>query len=332
MSPRAASRAPTEASPSAKRFEFGLQLPSFEWPGGAPEMRASLTAIATAAEAAGFSSLWVMDHFRQIPMFGPAWRDMPESYTTLAFLAGVTSGVRLGTLVTGIAHRHVAHLGKIVATLDVLSGGRAVCGLGAGWFAAENAALGIPFPSLHDRYALLEDALEFLPLFWGKGAPAFHGRVLDVPEALCYPRPVHGRIPILVGGNGEQRTLRLAARYADACNIIGEADVVERKIAVLRDHCERVGRDSATITITQLSTTLVGRDAAELQVSVDTLRPARTSAERYAEHVNAGTVPDQVARFRALAETGVQTAIVSLPDLDGPAAIERFGAVIAALA
>ena len=328
---RAATRAPA-ATNAAAGLTFGLQLPSWEWPGGAPELPASLTAIATAAESAGFSSIWVMDHFRQIPMFGPAWRDMPESYTTLAFLAGVTSTARLGTLVTGITHRHVPHLGKIVATLDVLSGGRAVCGVGAGWFAAENDAIGIPFPALRDRYALLEDALEFLPMFWGKGAPAYQGRVLAVPEALCYPRPVQEHIPMLVGGNGERRTLRLAAQYADACNIIGEADMVERKVAVLHEHCASLGRDPASITVTQLSTTLAGRDGAELHDLLDTLRPARTSAEHYAARVNAGTVSDQVARFRGLADAGVQTAIVSLPDLAGPAAVERFGAVISAFA
>jgi F420-dependent oxidoreductase-like protein len=273
-----------------------------------------------------------MDHFRQIPMFGPAWRDMLESYTTLAFLAAVTERVRLGTLVTGITYRNVAHLGKVVATLDVLSGGRAVCGLGLGWFEAEHRAYGWTFPSVDDRYALLEDALQCLPLLWGKGTPSFEGRVLRIPEALCYPRPLQEHVPVLVGGNGERRTLRLAARYADACNIIGELDVVDRKVSALWAHCEALGRDPADVEVTQLSTTLVGRTGAEVAALLERLRPRRTSAERYAASVNAGTVDDQIGRFRALADHGVGTAIVSLPDLDDTEPIERFARVIAAFA
>src|SRR5205823_13956509 len=134
-----------------------------------------------------------VDHFRQIPRFGRPWDNMLESYTALAYVAAVTERMRLGTLVTGITHRNVAHLGKIVATLDVVSGGRAVCGLGLGWFEAEHRALGWRFPPRAERYALLEDALQFLPIFWGKGTPAFAGRVLNVPEAMCYPRPVQER-------------------------------------------------------------------------------------------------------------------------------------------
>ena len=278
-----------------------------------------------------------MDHFRQIPMFGPAWQDMLESYTTLAFLAGVTERVRLGTLVTGVTYRNPAHLGKIVATLDVVSGGRAICGLGLGWYAEEHAAYGWPFPTTAERYALLEDTLELLPLLWGKGTPAFHGRAIDVPEALCYPRPLQAHVPILVGGNGERRTLRLAAQYADACNVIGEAEVVRRKVAALHAHCDDLGRDRAAVEVTQLSTTLAGRDGQEVATLVDGLRPRRRSAERYATSVNAGTVADQIGRFRELADAGVQTAIVSLPDLpqspaDGPDPVARFAPIIAAFA
>jgi alkanesulfonate monooxygenase SsuD/methylene tetrahydromethanopterin reductase-like flavin-dependent oxidoreductase (luciferase family) len=154
--------------------------------------------------------------------------------------------------------------------------------------------------------------------------------VLRVPEALCYPRPLQEHVPLLVGGNGERRTLRLAAEYADACNIIGEVDVVDRKVAVLRAHCEAAGRDPTDVEVTQLSTTLVGRDASEVAALLERLRPRRASAERYAASVNAGTVDDQIGRFRALASSGVGTAIVSLPDLDDTEPIERFGRVVAA--
>ena len=289
-----------------------------------------MRAIATAAEAAGFDSIWVMDHFRQIPMFGPAWHDMLESYTTLAYLAAATERVRLGTLVTGVTYRNVGHLGKIVATLDVLSGGRAVCGIGLGWFRAEHDAYGWEFPPVDARYARLEDALQVLPLLWGKGAPAFAGRVVQIPDTTCYPRPLQAHVPILVGGNGERRTLRLAAQYADACNIIGDVDVVHRKVAVLHAHCADLGRDRDAVEVTQLSTTLVGRDAYEVGALVEQLRPRRQGAERYAASVNAGTVTDQIGRFRALADAGVQTAIVSFPDLADADPVERFAPVVAA--
>jgi F420-dependent oxidoreductase-like protein len=307
---------------------FGLQLPVFTWPGGPVEIGQRVRAIGRAAEEAGFESLWVMDHLRQIPMFGPAWHDMLESWTTLAHLAAVTDRIRLGTLVSGITYRNVAQLGKIVATLDVLSGGRAECGLGAAWFKAEHDAFGLPFPSVAERYALLEDALRFLPVLWGPGSPAFAGRALRVPEAMCYPRPLQPHLPITVGGNGERHTLRLAATLADACNIIGDVGVVTRKVAVVHAHADAIGRDRAAVRITQLSTTLVGRDADEVQRLVAAQRPARVSAAAWAARVNAGTVADQVGRFRALADAGVQSAIVSLPDLAGVEPIERFREVI----
>ncbi|HEX5096805.1 MAG TPA: LLM class flavin-dependent oxidoreductase, partial [Acidimicrobiia bacterium] len=207
-----------------------------------------------------------------------------------------------------------------------------VCGLGLGWFESEHTALGWPFPSVDERYALLEDALEFLPIFWGKGTPAYAGRVLEVPEAMCYPRPLQEHIPLLVGGSGEKRTLRLVAKYADACNIIGEVDVVRRKVRVLHDHCLAIGRDPETIAITQLSTTLIGRTGIDIAAQVERYKPRRVSSESYAKRVNAGTPGDQIGRFRALAEAGVQHAIVSFPDLSNNEPIEYFAKVIAAFA
>jgi F420-dependent oxidoreductase-like protein len=281
-------------------LEFGLQLPRFAWPGGPADIRPRLAEVAAAAEEAGFTSLWLMDHMMQIPSMGPHWEDMPESHTTLAFLAAHTETVRLGTLVTGVTYRNLAHLAKIVATLDVLSGGRAVCGLGAAWFRREHTAYGWRFPPPSERYDLLEDALELLPLMWGKGAPAFSGRTIEVAEAVCYPRPLQERIPILVGGSGERRTLRLVARHADMCNLMGDAATVRHKLEVLHDHCATEERDPSDITVTHLST------------------------------ADAPTVGDHVGRYRLLAEAGVQTAIVSLPDVATPDAVGRFADVIAA--
>jgi F420-dependent oxidoreductase-like protein len=311
-------------------LRFGLHLGAFAFDGGTAATAERLREIAAGAEAAGFDAIYVMDHFRQIPQIGRPFEDFLESYTTLAYLAACTDRVRLGALVTGITYRNVAHLGKIVSTLDVLSGGRAVCGLGLAWFAAEHAAYGWEFPSPSHRYALLEDALRLLPVLWGKGSPAFTGRVLTVPEALCYPRPLQERVPLIVGGGGERRTLRLAARYADAANVFGDAETVRRKVAVLRAHCEEVGRDPAEVALTHLSTTLIGTDDTEVAALVERLRPRRRTAGEYAAAVNAGTVTDHIGQFRVLADAGVREVMVRLPDLTDAAPLERAAKVIAA--
>jgi F420-dependent oxidoreductase-like protein len=292
--PAAASRQQEE--PMA--LSFGLQIATFEWPDG---IGPRLASVARAAERAGFTSIWVMDHFVQIPQVGPHWQNMLDSWTTLGFLAGHTERARLGTMVTGVTYRNLAHLAKIVATLDVLSGGRAMCGLGAGWYEREHTAYGFDFPPLGRRYELLEDALRLFPLMWGPGAPAFEGATIKVAEALCYPRPVQERIPILVGGSGERKTLRLVAQYADACNLFGDAGTVGHKVDVLRAHCAAVGRDPAGVEVTHLSLAL--------DASVD----------------------EQIGRYRTLAEAGVRTAMVRFPALD-EAAIEAFAPVIAAFA
>jgi F420-dependent oxidoreductase-like protein len=311
-------------------LQFALHLGEFVASGGAPATREWLRSTAVAAEAAGFDAIYLMDHFRQIPQVGRPFDDMLESWTTLAFLAACTERVRLGTLVSGITYRNVGHLGKIVATLDVLSGGRAVCGVGLAWFAEEHRAYGWDFPSTADRYALLEDALQVLPVLWGPGSPPFHGRVLDLPDTLCYPRPLQEHVPVVVGGGGEQRTLRLAARYADAANVMGGLDVVRRKGAMLRQHCLDAGRDPAAVTLSHLSTVLVGRDDAQAAELVEARRPRRRSAESYAATVNAGTVADQVGRLRELAEAGVGEVAMRLPNIADPASLELFGEVIAA--
>lgn len=310
-------------------LRFGLQLPAFDWPGGTEALPETLGRVACDAEAAGFSHLWVMDHLVQIPQVGREWDPMLESWTTLGFLAAATERIRLGTMVTGITYRNVAHLGKIAATLDVLSGGRAECGIGAAWFEREHDAYGWRFPALDERYELLEDALELLPLLWGPGSPRFEGRRTTVAEAICYPRPVQERIPILVGGSGERRTLRLVARHADACNLFGEPEVVRRKVEVLHEHCRTEDRDPELIRVTQLSTALCAPDTDALTARVDELRGNRLP-EDVLGRWNPATVDEHVGRFRALAEAGVSEAIVSLPDVGLPGAVERFAPVIAA--
>ncbi|MFD7158455.1 LLM class flavin-dependent oxidoreductase [Kribbella sp. NPDC059898] len=295
-----AARARQSEAPVGLRF--GLQLSSYTHKGPTAEW---IREVAGRAEAAGFDAIYVMDHFRQIPQVGRAWEDFLESWTTLGYLAACTTRVRLGTLVSGITYRNVAHLGKIAATLDVLSGGRAVCGVGLAWFEAEHKAYGWTFPSVSERYALLEDALQLLPVLWGPGNKPFHGKVLDVPDTTCYPRPLQEHLPLLVGGSGP-RTLRLASRYADAVNVFGDVAAVRERAKQLRKPIE----------LTHLSTTLVGKDGNQLDQLIRTLRPRNVNPEKYAATVNAGTVDDQIGRFRELSEAGVSEVMLSLPDLE----------------
>jgi F420-dependent oxidoreductase-like protein len=325
---RAAEPAPGQERPTPGSLRFGLHLSAWDVPGGPARLGPRLAEVAAAAEKAGFASLWVMDHVRQIPQVGRPWEDMPESTATLGYLAAATRTIELGCLVSCVTYRNVAHLGKIVATLDVLSGGRAWCGLGAGWYEAEHAGYGWPFPPAAERLDLLEDALRLLPVLWGPGSKPFHGTRIDVPEALCYPRPLRAKVPILVGGSGERRTLRLVARYADACNLMGDAATVTAKLGVLRRHCADAGRDPAEVEVTHLSTALVARTPAELADDVERRRP-RHGAARWVRRVNPGTVEDHVLRARALRAAGVQHVIVSLPGVWDSPAVETFAQVIA---
>lgn len=304
-------------------LRFGLQVSSYTHKGGRKTTGEWIRQVGVRAEAAGFDGVYVMDHFRQIPQVGRAWEDFLESWTTVAYLAACTERVRLGTLVSGITYRNVAHLGKIVATLDVLSGGRAVCGVGLGWFEAEHKAYGWEFPAVGERYALLEDALQLLPAMWGAGNKPFRGKVLDVPDTTCYPRPLQERVPLLVGGSG-LRTLRMAARYADAANVFGGADQVREKAEYLKSRPRQ-------IELTHLSTTLIGRDQREVDALVKQLRPRNQDPAKYAAAVNAGTVADQVSRFRELAEAGAAEVMFSLPALDDDLSpLDTAGEVIAA--
>jgi F420-dependent oxidoreductase-like protein len=281
-------------------MRIGLQLPSFTWPGGAEKIRVHLAEIARAAEHAGFYSLWLMDHFFQIPWVGPAEDEMLEAYTALGFLAAHTQRIRLGTLVTGVTYRHPGILAKTATTLDVLSGGRAYLGIGAAWYEREHAGLGVPFPPLRERFEHLEDALRIAHQMWSGQAGPLEGRrhrlaeTLNRPPALRRPHP-----PILIGGKGERCTLRLVAQYADAWNVFDYIglDEMKRLRDVLRRHCDALGRDFDAIEKTSLG-------------SID-LR--KTS------------VRDALGHFRALRAAGFEHAIVSLPDVAGLESIATFG-------
>jgi F420-dependent oxidoreductase-like protein len=307
---------------------FGLMVNRFDWGGDRAAFPEMLAWIARRAEAAGFRDLWVMDHLRQIPQVGRAWEDIPEAYVTLGYLASVTETIRLGVLVSGISHRHPAVLGRMVATLDVLSGGRANLGLGVAWDRKEHEEYGIPFPSTSERYALLEETLEMLPLLWGKGSPSFQGNVLSATGLSCYPRPIQERIPILIGGSGEEKTLRLAARRAQACNLFGRPEVVARKVEVLHRHCAEVGRDPAEVEVTHLVNALTALDRKALRERVELLRGRNTTPGEYAARHRAGTPEDQFGHFTAYAAAGAGHSIVVLPDVHLAGSIEAFGQVI----
>ena len=327
---RTAHEAARRQSQDPRRVRFGLQISRFAWDGGAATLAERLAAVAVAAEQVGFDGLWLMDHLLQIPQVGRVWEDLPESTTTIGFLAGTTSSIGLGTLVTPVTFRAPALLAKTVATIDVLSGGRARLGLGLGWWEREHLAYGLAFPPVPDRYLLLQDTIGVLRALWGPGTRPFTGKTITLPETGCYPRPLQERLPIIIGGSGERRTLRVAAEFSDGCNLMGDPEKVAEKVRALHRHCADVGRRPEEVEVTHLSTALVGRDRSELDGLVERLRPARTSPDRFAAAVSAGTVEDHVGRIRQLAEGGVGTAIVALPDLPDVEAVERFAPVIAA--
>ena len=284
-------------------MKIGLQIPNFTWPGGARELGPRLAEIATTAEAAGFDSVWVMDHYFQIPMVGPAENDMLEAYSALGYLAGKTSRVGLGTMVTGVTYRHPGVLVKQVSTLDVLSGGRAWLGIGAAWFEREHDGLGVPFPPLKERFERLEEALQIANQMWDpdNNGP-FDGKHYKLAETINVPAPLANPKPrILIGGSGERKTLRLVAKYADACNIFAMPGpgFVKQRLDVLRGHCEREGRDYNAIEKTVLTVMNPGP--------------------------NGETAGQLLEQFAELADVGVQTVIGAIVGAEDIKPLEAMG-------
>jgi alkanesulfonate monooxygenase SsuD/methylene tetrahydromethanopterin reductase-like flavin-dependent oxidoreductase (luciferase family)/predicted kinase len=287
-----------------------LQLSRFPW--GADPAR-WLTEMAIAADAVGFDGIALMDHLIQIPQVDRAWEPIPEPWVTLGLLAGLDTTLRLGTLVSPITFRAPGIIAKIIATLDALSGGRAFCGLGAGWWLREHQAYGLDFPPARARLDQLQVCIETLRALWSPGTKAHNGPYVHLPETTCYPRPA-GRIPIIVGGSGERRTLKIVAEQADGCNVPSAEKVLTRKIEILREHCRTVGRDPAEVEITVLDLPVIGTDREDVATRVERLR-GRTPAVSYAAQHHAGTAADHARRYRRLAELGVGTVFCSLADL-----------------
>jgi alkanesulfonate monooxygenase SsuD/methylene tetrahydromethanopterin reductase-like flavin-dependent oxidoreductase (luciferase family)/predicted kinase len=318
-------RAAAEQNLRPARLGFVLQISRFGWQDDPPGW---LAAVAGAAKDAGLDGIALMDHLIQIPQVGRAWEPIPEPWVTLGLLAGLAPGMRLGTLVTPVTFRAPGILAKAVATLDVLTGGRAFCGIGAGWWDREHAAFGLPFPAAAARLDQLEVTIETLRALWQPGTKAYHGSKVDLPETTCYPRPV-SQVPIIVGGGGEQRTLAIAARLGDGCNLPSAPDVLDRKLAVLREHCREAGRDPVQVQVTVLDFPVIGEDRGHAAALVEKLR-GRTPAGTFARRHHAGTAADHIGRYRLLAERGVATVFVSLPGLAGPQDVHRLAPVTAA--
>ena len=235
-------------------MKVGIHYANFTLPGGPESMATTLAATARAAEAWGCDTFTLMDHWFQMEQFATAQDPMLEGYTSLGYLAGLTQTMTLGLLVTGVTYRYPGLLAKIVTTLDVLSGGRGQLGIGAAWYEREHAALGVPFPPLSERFERLEETLQICHQMWSDDDGPYAGAHYQLAETICSPRPVSRPRPaILVGGSGERKTLRLVARYADACNLFApDPDVVAHKLEVLARHCDAESRDPDSIRKTIL--------------------------------------------------------------------------------
>ena len=285
-------------------MKFGLQVSSFTWPGGAAAIGPTLARVTRSADDAGFDSIWVMDHFFQIRGLGPPEAPMLEGLTALGFMAANSEKARLGLMVGGIHYRLPGLWIKAVTTLDVLSGGRAWFGIGAAWNEEESASLGFPFPPLRDRFEMLEETLQMAHAMWEGGTGSGEGfegkhytatRLMNSPQAISRPR-----VPIMIGGGGERKTLRLVAQYADACNVFGGAERIAHKYAVLREHCERLGRPYDEIERSTLQ-------------SVD---------------VDAQSADELVEHFGALGEAGAQHILMSVRGVSDVSKLERLGAEV----
>jgi len=288
-------------------MKAGLQISSFTWPGGPAAIGPTLARVVRAADDVGFDSIWVMDHFFQIRGVGRPEEPMLEGMTALGFMAANSQRARIGLMVGGVPYRQPGLWLKSATTLDVLSGGRAWLGIGAAWNREESEALGFPFPPLGIRFEMLEETLQFAHgMFDGelgsegelRGRHVTATRLLNSPQSLSRPR-----IPIMIGGGGERKTLRLVARYADACNVFGGPAVISHKFAVLRDHCAAVGRPYA-------------------EIERSTLQSVRISATGDEGTDSPAAI---VERFGELSDAGAQHVIFSVRDLWDPAKLELIG-------
>ncbi len=310
----------------AALVRLGIQVPNFSFTdqtvGGSDsgtseqgDLFEDLVTVAKTAERVGFDSFFVMDHYRQIPMVDTATKPMPEAYTLLGGVAARTSTIRIGTLVSGVTYRNPAILAKIVTTLDVISSGRAILGIGAAWHDVEHTSYGVDFPSVAERLDMLEEAVQICRLMFEEDAPTFEGRYFSIHDAFNFPRPIQtGGPPILVGGGGERRTLKIAATYADACNLFGDVSVVRRKIDVLTRHCERIGRDPSEICKTRLSALVIAENNSKASDKLEKLARARNYDDTQLSTVVWGDPQTVAEKSRQYIDAGLDGLIFNFPD------------------
>lgn len=323
-------------------MKFGIQQPSHTFPQKPPPGQEPATGhaifqniqrVAQEAERTGFDSFWVMDHFIQIPSVAGLHEPILESWTTLAALAASTSAIKLGTMITGTPYRNPALLAKMGATIDVVSNGRLFMGIGAGWYEQEFRAYGYEFPPTPERMKLLEEAVQILIKVWTEGAPSFMGRYYKMKNMICEPRPVQRpHPPIMIGGGGEQVTLRLVTRYGDACNIFGGPTDTRHKLSVLARHCERAGRDPHTILKTRLGQMLIARNEQELARKMSRYFPAglpTSGPERMVWGVIAGTPEQCREKCQQLLDAGLDYLIFSFPDAEALEPLHLFAEQVA---
>jgi len=308
---------------------YGLQLPDFSWIVDAdpPTTMDRLRSVAQAAETSGYSSLWVMDHLLQLPPLGGPAASILEGYVALGALAAVTERVELGTLVTGVTYRNPAHLAKQIASLDALTGGRAILGIGAAWYDVEHAAYWWEFPAVKERFARLHEAVDICRGMFDNETFSYSGTYYHVTDARVAPRPQR-RIPIMIGGSGERKTLRMVAELADLCNIGGTAGVVGKKLAILDEHCAAVGRDPSEIKRTAMVSLFVSandqeRDGLRELVGYDTGGDVR-------DRMIVATADEATENLAAIVACGVDEVIVNLPLIRSVDAVHTAAEVLAA--
>jgi F420-dependent oxidoreductase-like protein len=311
---------------------LGFQIPNYTFPGVTDDKLFDHVAmLANTAERAGFDSVFVMDHFHQLPNIGPRTEPMLEGYTVLAGIAARTRKIRLGTLVTGVTYRNPAFLAKVVTTLDVVSSGRAILGIGAAWNEDEHRGYGYEFPPVGERLSRLEETLQICRAMFREEAPTFEGRYYRIEGALNFPRPIQPNgPPIMIGGGGEQRTLKLVAQYADMCNIFGDPATVRHKMDVLERHCETVGRDPGTIVKTRLGSLIIRKTDAEAERIFEQIlnRPGINKDWARAAFIVGG--PDRVVeQAQQLLDAGLDGLIFNMPLMEDPEAIELAGKTLA---
>jgi F420-dependent oxidoreductase-like protein len=296
---------------------LGLLIRYFTYPGVSDSKLFELIAnIARSAETSGFDSVWVMDHVQQVPFLGSETDNVLEATTLAAALAARTETASIGILVAGVTYRHPAVLAKAATTIDTISAGRAILGLGAAWWEPEHISYGISYPNGAERLARLDEAIQITRKMIESERSYFDGSFYSLHGAINNPRPIHGRLPLLVGGNGEKVTLRLVAKYADASNFFADSGECRRLISVLERHCDSVGRDPGDITKTRLVTLILGETNAEAKARLNSLRQRVSITDDEVRHmVVAG---DQESVRQQLAETreaGIDAFIIAIPDI-----------------